>query len=215
MSNLTLEIFLEDVASHQLTVNLDQDVYRDITIKKPNDVHMHYNITTRPGFLMFSGDMGDFIFERTNDMFGFFRSEDEKYYINPGYWGEKVQAGEVSKFDSAIACDSVKQYLTNYLDDLDLSDSEDREKSKQALEAVNDFIGGNQHSGEFDFWTEINSWDADDAGGLELSDFWEASTTAKTYHFIWACYAIVHAIKLYDGFKAQEQMIEAQEQSHE
>ena len=101
MSNLTLEIFLEDVASHQLTVNLDQDVYRDITIKKPNDVHMHYNITTRPGFLMFSGDMGDFIFERTNDMFGFFRSEDEKYYINPGYWGEKVQAGEVSKFDIA------------------------------------------------------------------------------------------------------------------
>lgn len=200
MKNPTLESFLKDVANHELIVNLDQGVYRDITIKKPNNVHMHYNITTRPGFLIFTGDMGDFIFERTNDMFGFFRAKDG-YCINPGYWGEKVQAGDVSKFDPEIACDSVKQYLTNYLDDLDLSDSEDREKSKQALEAVSNFIGGNQHSDEFDFWNEIQNWDADEAGGLELSDFWEASTTAKTHHFIWACYAIVHAIKLYDAHK--------------
>lgn len=203
MSNPTLERFLADVASHQLTVNLDQGVYRDITVKKPNSVNMHYNITTRPGFLIFTGDMGDFIFERTNDMFGFFRAKDD-YYINTGYWGEKVQAGEVSKFDPETACESVKQYLTNYLDDLDLSDPEDQEKSKQALEAVNDFISGNQHSNELEFWEEINSWDADEAGGLELSDFWEASTTSKTYHFVWACYAIVHAIKLYDANKRLE-----------
>lgn len=204
MSKPTLERFLKDVASHQLIVNLDQGVYRDITVKKPNSVDMHYNITTRPGFLIFTGDMGDFIFERTNDMFGFFRSDDGSYYINTGYWGEKVQAGEVSKFDPGTACESVKQYLTNYLDDLDLSDSEDQEKSKQALEAVTDFIGSHQYSSEFDFWEGINCWDPDEAGGLELSDFWEASTTAKTYRYIWACYAIVHAIKLYDEFKAQD-----------
>jgi hypothetical protein len=204
MSTPTLESFLKDVSSHQLTVNLDQGVFRDITIKKPNSVNMHYNITTRPGFLIFTGDMGEYVFERTNDMFGFFRSQDNAYYINTGYWGEKVKAGAVSKFDPETACDSVKQYLTNFLDDLDLSDSEDQKKSKQALEAVNDFISGNQNSGEFDFWEDINSWDADEAGGLELDDFWEAPTTAKTHHYIWACYAIVHAIKLYDEFKAQE-----------
>lgn len=201
MKQPTLEQFLKDVAAHQLTVNLDQGVYRDITVKKPNSVDRHYNITTRPGFLIFTGDMGDFIFERTNDMFNFFRCESNNYYINTGYWGEKVQAGKVSEFDPKTACESVKQYLTNFLDDLDLFDSEDQEKSKQALEAVNSFIGSNQYSGEFDFWEDINSWDADEAGGLELSDFWEASTTAKTYHFVWACYAIVHAIKLYDQYQ--------------
>lgn len=205
MTNPTLESFLKDVASHQLTVNLDQGVFRDITIKKPSSSDMHYNITTRPGFLIFTGDMGDFIFERTNDMFGFFRSQDDAYHINIGYWAEKIQAGKVSEFDPEIACESVKQYLVNFLDDMDLSDLEDQEKSKQALEAVNSFIGSNQHSGEFDFWEEINSWDAGEAGGLELSDFWEVATTAKTYHFVWACYAIVHAIKLYDKFIAQEQ----------
>ncbi|MCL6245182.1 hypothetical protein M5F04_11620 [Acinetobacter sp. ANC 7200] len=204
MEQPTLERFLKDVASHQLTVNLDQGVYRDITVKKPHSVDMHYNITTRPGFLIFTGDMGDFIFERTNDMFGFFRGQDDAYYINTGYWSEKVQAGEISKFDPETACNSVKQYLTDFIDDLDLLDSEDQEKSKLALEAVNDFIGGNQYSSEFDFWQEINSWDADEAGGLELNDFWEAPTTAKTYHFVWACYAIVHAIKLYDTHKSNE-----------
>lgn len=205
MTNPSLESFLKDVASHQLTVNLDQGVYRDITVKKPHSVDMHYNITTRPGFLIFTGDMGDFIFERTNDMFGFFRSNDGEYYINTGYWAEKVQAGEVAKFDANTANKSVQQYLANYLEDLDLTNPEDQEKSKLALEAVNDFIGGNQYSSEFDFWQEINSWDADEAGGLELNDFWEAPTTAKTYHFVWCCYAIVHAIKLYDKFIAQEQ----------
>lgn len=204
MSKPTLERFLKDVASHQLIVNLDQGVYRDITVKKPNSVDMHYNITTRPGFLIFTGDMGDFIFERTNDMFGFFRSQDDAYYINTGYWGEKVQAGEVSKFCEDAASESIKYRLEDYIADLDLTDPDDQKKSKQAQDAVDDFLSSIASVGEFEFWDAINSWDTDEAGGLELEDFWESTTTAKTYHFVWACYAIVHAIKLYDEFKAQE-----------
>lgn len=202
--NPTLESFLKDVASHELTMNLDSGVFRDITIQRPGCSEMHYNITTRPGHLMFTGDMGDFIFQRTNDMFGFFRPQ-SGHYINPGYWKEKVEAGVVSEFDLDTANSSVQGYLTNFLEDLDLSDPEDREKSKKALEVVNDFISGTQGSGEFDFWNEINSWDADEAGGLDLVDFFEAPTTKSTFHYIWCCYAIVHAIKLYDEYKAQEQ----------
>lgn len=203
MKQPTLEQFLKDVANHQLTVNLDQGVFRDITIADPNTMAMHYNITTRPGYLIFTGDMGDFIFQRTNDMFGFFRPQ-SGYYINPGYWGEKVEAGVVSEFDIDTANSSVQGYLTNFLEDLDLSDPEDREKSKQALEAVTSFISGTQGSGEFDFWNEINSWDADEAGGMDLTDFFEAPTTKATFHYIWCCYAIVHAIKLYDAHKSTE-----------
>lgn len=203
MKKPTLEQFLKDVALHELTVNLDQGVYRDITIARPNTMEMHYNITTRPGYLMITGDMGDFIFQRTNDMFGFFRPQ-SGYYINPGYWGEKVEAGIISEFDIDVANSSVQGYLTNFLEDLDLSDPDDREKSKQALEAVTNFISGTQWSGEFDFWNEINSWDADDAGGLELTDFFEAPTKANTFHYIWCCYAIVHAIKLYDAQRPNE-----------
>lgn len=203
MSHPTLEQFLKDVAHHQLTVNLDQGVFRDITIANPNTMEMHYNITTRPGYLMITGDMGDFIFQRTNDMFGFFRPQ-SGYYINPGYWGGKVMAGVISGFDIDTANSSVQGYLTNFLEDLDLSDPEDREKSKQALEAVTSFISRTQGSGEFDFWNEINSWDVDEAGGMDLTDFFEAPTTKATFHYIWCCYAIVHAIKLYDAHKSNE-----------
>lgn len=203
MKQPTLEVFLKDVENHQLTVNLDSGVYRDITIANPNTMCMHYNITTRPGYLMFTGDMGCFVFKRTNDMLGFFRPQ-SGYYINTSYWGEKVEAGEVSQFDMDTANASLQNYLTNFLDDLDLSDPEDREKSKQALSAVNEFISSNEYSGEFEFWENINSWDKDEAGGLELTDFFEASTTAKTFHYVWCCYAIVHAIKLYDEYKLSE-----------
>jgi hypothetical protein len=210
MTNPSLEQFLNDVKLHELTVNLDQGVYRDITVKNPNTVEMHYNITTRPGYLMITGDMGDFIFQRTEDMFGFFRPQ-SGYQINPGYWGEKVEAGEVSEFDIDTANSSVQQYLTNFLEDLDLSDPDDRNKSKQALEAVTDFISGNQGMGEFEFWENINSWDESEAGGLELTDFFEARTTKATFHYIWCCYAIVHAIKLYDAYVDES----LKEQSHE
>lgn len=203
MSHPTLEQFLKDVARHELTVNLDQGLFRDLTIQRPGCCEMHYNITTRPGYLIFTGDMGDFIFQRTNDMFGFFRPQ-SGYYINPCYWGEKVEAGVISEFDIDTANSSVQGYLTNFLEDLDLSDPEDREKSKQALEAVTSFISGTQGSGEFDFWNEINSWDADEAGGMDLTDFFEAPTTKATFHYIWCCYAIVHAIKLYDAHKSNE-----------
>ena len=203
MKQPNLKQFLKDIASHELTVNLDQGVFRDITIANPNTMEMHYNITTRPGYLMITGDMGDFIFQRTNDMFGFFRADGD-YRINPGYWGEKVEAGVVSEFDIDTANSSVQGYLTNFLEDLDLSDPEDREKSKQALEAVTSFINGTQGSGEFDFWNEINSWDADEAGGMDLTDFFEAPTTKATFRYMWCCYAIVHAIKLYDAHKSTE-----------
>lgn len=203
MKKLTLEQFLKDVDSHILTINLDQGVYRDLTIAKPDNITMHYNITTRPGYLMITGDMGAYTFCRANDMFGFFRQENT-YSINPGYWGEKVKAGVVAEFDIEVANKSLEGFLTDHFESLDLSDPEDIAKSKAALDAVTEFLINNRNSSEFEFWQEIQNWDEDDAGGLDLTDFFEASTTSKTFNFIWCCFAIVHAIKLYDAQKNQE-----------
>lgn len=94
MKQLTSEEFKLDVKNHVLTVNLDSGVYRDISIGKPCSSDMHYNITTRPGYLIFTGDMGCYVFNRLPDMFDFFRCE----RINPRYWSEKVQAGKYEEF---------------------------------------------------------------------------------------------------------------------
>lgn len=67
MSHPTLEQFLKDVAHHQLTVNLDQGLFRDLTIQRPGCCEMHYHITTRPGYLMFTGDMGSLAFAHLAD----------------------------------------------------------------------------------------------------------------------------------------------------
>ncbi len=45
-------------------------------------------------------------------------------------------------------------------------------------------------------------------GGVELNDFWECDLKEYTFHFIWCCYAIVHAIELYDQYKTSN--LEAQ-----
>ncbi|WP_075175467.1 hypothetical protein [Acinetobacter indicus] len=207
MGNPTLEQFLKDVASHELTVNLDQGVFRDITIANPNTMAMHYNITTRPGYLMFTGDMGNFVFTRLADMFDFFRDKDG-YDINPGYWEEKLEAvdsrGGAKEFSSDLAKETLIEHLQDHLEGLDSGryekDQSDAEEAKEAIEHLIGLAEDDKH----DFYETLRNWDADDAGGLDMDCWWEWDFNDHTYHYIWACFAIVHAIKLYDAHKSNE-----------
>ncbi|MDK1683507.1 hypothetical protein [Acinetobacter terrestris] len=207
MKHPNLEQFLKGVASHELTVNLDQGVFRDLTIMKPNSVDMHYHITTRPGYLMFTGDMGSFVFTRLPDMFNFFRDNDG-YDINPGYWGEKLEAVDSRAGAKEFSPDEAKQILTEYLQDhlegLDSGDYDkdqsDTEESKEAIQELIEIAEGDQH----EFYEQLRNWDSDDAGGLDMDCWWEWDFNDYTGRYIWCCYAIVHAIKLYDAQKNKE-----------
>lgn len=205
-SNLNLDRFLKDVESHVLAINLDNGVYRDITIKKPGSSDMHYNITTRPGYLMFSGDMGCFVFERLLDMFNFFR-DSNGYRINPGYWHEKIQAQNkgsgIEEFSADKAERRINEHLEYFLEELDLEDAEDQEKAKDAKSAVEDLIY-KAHDFEPELYTALNDWDPGLAGGLCFADWREMDFTDYSFHYLWACYAIVHAIKLYDAYKVEK-----------
>lgn len=192
--NPTLESFLRDVASHELTVNLDQGVFRDLTIMKPNSVDMHYHITTRPGYLMFTGDMGSFVFTRLNDMFNFFRSTDE-YRINTGYWAEKIEAGEYKKYSPEQARKALNQEFENWKECTDF-DEECIAEEKENLDSIDT-------DDYYEFIEAVRNW-VPNKDGVQLDDFWEHSLDEYTFHYVWCCYAIVHAIKLYDEHKAQE-----------
>lgn len=208
MRNPTLESFLKDVSSHELTVNLDQGVFRDITIAKPNTINLHYNITTRPGYLMITGDMGSFVFTRLNDMFKFFRSTDG-YDINVGYWEEKLEAVDSRNGAKSFSIDAVKEclldQLSDYLEGLDFDHSpSDCANTEEAKEAIQSLIGLAE-SDAHEFYSELRDWEPNDNGGIEMDCWWEWDFKDYTPHYIWCCYAIVHAIKLYDEYKAQEQ----------
>lgn len=209
----TLEQFLKDIASHQLTVNLDQGVFRDLTIARPNTVSMHYNITTRPGYLVITGDMGSFVFTRLNDMFKFFRSDDG-YEINLGYWEEKLEAVNRGNGAQAFSVDTVSQILKDHLNDhlegLDCGHStSDEAKAEEAKEAIQNLIGLAE-SDEHDFYSKLREWDPKYDGGVDMECWWEWDFKDYTYHYIWCCYAIVHAIKLYDAEISKEQSHECQ-----
>lgn len=185
MKQPTKENFLNDVKDHVLTVNLDNGVYRDLTIKKPHTVDMHYHITTRPGYLFFTGDMGSYVFERSHDMFKFFRGN----IINPYYWSEKLQAGKFEEFSSDKARAALNKAFEYWIE------STDKDEAFIANEKCE--LDGIDTDNEFEFTKAVYDFHPN-KGGVELNDFWECNVKDYTFHYIWCCYAIVHAIELYD-----------------
>lgn len=209
MSSCTFERFTKDVEQHQLNVLKDDGLYRHLKVAKPNTNSMHYNITTWPGYLCISGDMGCFTFYRLTDMFEFFRGTPGS--INPTYWQEKVQAGAGHSGANAITSEPdfdayetrLKEYLAEFVESLDPQDESEAQRIEEATDAVNDFINSYERS-EYDVVSRINEWDTSDAGGMELVDFWDGGLDKFRFHYIWCCYAIVHAIHMYDTLKTGE-----------
>lgn len=200
MTEQILDRFLEDIKNHELTIHLDQGLYRDLTVAIPGSSDYHYHITTRPGYLFFSGDMGSFTFSRLPDMFNFFRSNNSNR-INPWYWHEKLEAvckrGGATTFDFEHVQERLKDYLANFIENLDPLDEDDLSKIEEATEAVDNFCNYLDES-EWEYVHAINDWDSYNAGGMTLDDFWESRPEKLTHHYLWTCHAIVHAIKLYD-----------------
>jgi hypothetical protein len=88
-----LKMFTIDTSDHAMEVALDQGVYRHLRFRKPGTGLYWYDLITAPGQLTFRGDIGTYVFSRTEDMFAFF--EGSSSGINPGYWAEKLQAQDV------------------------------------------------------------------------------------------------------------------------
>ena len=81
------EHFESATAEHTVTILRDDGLYRHLRCQKPGTWIYGFDIVTWPGYLAFVGDVGDFVFSRTRDMFEFFRGQSP----NPDYWGEKLR----------------------------------------------------------------------------------------------------------------------------
>ena len=90
MQKITAESFQRDVEKFQITITNDLYVYRHMHVGDPATMNMSYQLTTFPGHLVFSGDMGTYVFRRTNDMFTFFRGK----HIYLSYWAQKIVAAD-------------------------------------------------------------------------------------------------------------------------
>ena len=205
----TFEQFQKDTSAHELEIIQDNDLFRHLKISKPRTGNMHFNITTWPGYLCISGDMGTFVFSRIPDMFDFFRGKAEE--INPQYWEEKLCAGaglsarNVSReYDPGLIYERLDEELKTFIewqtDEKPQLWQENIEDAKKAVQHFKDWVD----SSEYEMVYHINNWDEEEAGGMDLQDFWDGYREAYSYHYVWCCYAIVHAIRLYDETKVAQ-----------
>lgn len=186
----TKESFLQDVKDHVLKILKDDDLYRHLRLKKPGTSNQYFDITTWPGYLVFSGDMGCYVFSRITDMFCFFRDDDGR--INPQYWAEKVQAESV--FGHGIREFSVEEFREHVLDRA--RSSLDLEEDAEIPEDMMDELRALLHAeDEYECVHELRDFSSKK---VDLQDFWEHSCQRKTYYYIWACYAIQWAVGKYD-----------------
>ena len=175
-------LFPQDVADHVMTIKHDDGVHRCIRFGKPDTSDMSFTLTTWPGYLCFSGDMGTYVFHRLNDMFEFFRG----HAPNLGYWSEKVEAadrhGEIENFSA----DRFRAEAPEILDGLELSFV----KRTVAEAELGGFDGDLQ-----DARALLDDWG--------VSDTWEYRFNEYTFRFQWCCHAIPWAIAIYDAATAQ------------
>lgn len=205
---MALEYFRKDVAGHQMQVLRDDGVYRHLLFKKPGTGIHHFNVITYPGTLVYTGDMGSFVFQRLEDMFQFFSSDaDRGDGINPGYWAEKLVAIDRSgntDFNEEKFTRVVMEYLISWIrENRDRTTKDERRELWEAV--VNDVVnadcdrkGTRKQIAAHDFWHEVRLTSGR-TYSFNFVDFWEHSFDDYTVQFYWACYAIAWAVKQYDA----------------
>jgi hypothetical protein len=175
--------FPTDIANHRMTVIRDDGLYRHLRFSRPDTNCYSFHILTWPGYLAYVGDMGDYVFQRTEDMFEFFRHD----RINPGYWAEKVQAAcksGVREYSEDRAREWVRQSVKESSASDEIKATADDIAFDEGADNVYRQLRDHEHSEELFF-------------GLA-----EASFNEYTWNYIWCCLALVWAIKQYDAAKA-------------
>jgi hypothetical protein len=195
--------FERDVARHQLTIERNEGVSRQLLFRKPGDSAYWFRLVTWPGALCISGDMGTYVFWRLHDMFEFFRGE----RINPDYWAEKVQGPDARQMTTEFVPEqfraaAVRRFREWWADELNSKDDYvarrrcwdelrrevleyDQDGEVRALDAAYSF--------EFKHQPAFGRMRA-----FRLEDFYECNMRAHTFHFLWCCHAIRWGIEQFD-----------------
>lgn len=203
----TEELFLGDVSRHAMTVLRDDGVHRHIRFKRPDSGTYWFDLITWPGTLCIDGDMGTYVFRRLEDMFQFFRTDrrDEgKLGINPGYWGEKLQAEArhgFKEFSPELFRAAVKSDFDQWVE---YHAADDETKASALWEEIEERVLHSVDDGERDAITAAMEFTPDDDKcKFNMRDFFEHRLQDYTFHFIWCCYAIAWGVRTYDQAKAR------------
>lgn len=205
MIELTKDRFLACVQQHQMTVLLDNGIYRHLRFKAHDTGNQYFEIMTFPGRLVYCGDMGSYLFERTQDMFAFFRRANGG--INLNYWAEKVEARDrdgVTEFSLDKTKESIRDVVESQADELE---EEEQASIKEELETLLGEL--DEDVGDFNGVLRVlRDYDGEFIDSNWFTDFWEHAHEEYTYRFQWACYAIAWGIEQYDNANLQSEVVQ-------
>lgn len=194
--------FLRDVKDHVMDIRRDDGLYRSIRFQRPGSWAYGFDITTWPGYLCFSGDMGCYVFARIPDMLDFFRGQrpyikgDKVVGINPGYWSEKVQAAD--------RCSGIEEFSPKEFRRIINRVIYSGGWPKPVRDAVKDDVLAAADDGEWFAKHAAYEFGMTHEGRrYDFQDFWEyGDCKVYTHRFLWACYAIAWSVQKYDDAKS-------------
>lgn len=194
---VTVEVFLNDVAGHRMKVHRDDGIHRHVSFRAAEDSwNMWFEIVTWPGCLTLHGDMGTWVFQRVEDMFTFFRRSELK--VNASYWSEKAVSNDrVRGEPKQFTAEAFKSAVLHHLDNHELAP----DKKQAVIEALDDEVFNEEH--EYPARDALYKFEHD---GFSFQDTWEFGGKEYGYHFLWCLYAIVWGIQQYDAMTAATQV---------
>lgn len=208
-----LTSFSRDIAMHTMTVLHDHGIYRHMRFRRQGTYCYGFDIVTWPGYLAISGDMGDSVFTRLEDMLEFFRATTERIAdapggltINAGYWAEKCVANDGPKKE--FCSDLFNQIVKSHFDDFVADHTSDEGvapdwagqlweelESEVLFEEMGPEATGNAIERMANFKPEGEAYKR-----FGFIDAWEHASSLEDFrfHFMWRLYAIAYAVQAYD-----------------
>jgi hypothetical protein len=194
---LTDEDFLKDVATHEMKIALDNGVFRCVRFRRPDTSNYHFDITTWPGHLAISGDMGCYVFSRLQDMFEFFRGRLDFHY-KAGKVVAEDKNSPVFEFSQDKFRKVMLEEFTEFCARRDLSE-EDREPWAEVLE---DEVLRQLEEDDSGLLAMRAARDFEIDGREVFPDLFDHNFEEMTWRYQWCCRAIHWAVTKYDEVKA-------------
>lgn len=189
-------MFTLDTSTAKMKVVHEDGVHRHLSFRRPDSSMYWYDLITWPGHLCFNGDAGTWVFARVRDMFDFFDGPGD---INPGYWAEKVQAGETRRYDPDVARRYVTEAYDEHVREQGLLWRDSRALWGSLLTEVLAYADD-----EYSFRAVLQNYEFMAPNERNRTEFtfpgtWEWDLRDFTPQFLWACFAIQDGIRRYKG----------------
>lgn len=171
----------ESLKDHQVTVKHSSGLYRHWRCQKPGTWVCGFDIVTWPGSLCFTGDMGEYLFQRTDDMVAFMARSAR----STSYAAEKCVAhdGRLREFAEEVFFQALADRLNEARENESsgFNEAKDTREIEERVQEIRDNFDADQSpETAYRAMYESGLWDSAELPRCEY----------YTYHFLWCLEAI-------------------------